>query len=74
MDTLPDRQVARIALMLLKHGQRNDIVGIAHCKRWKFAGWTLWATNKYILLYTIDWSIKENINPRSQLGLAIRKS
>jgi len=77
MDTLPDRQVARLALMLLKHGERT-VETWRHGKEWTFLDWTMYADSVDIIIYKSTpkdpWSCSEWISPRSQLGLAIRKS
>jgi hypothetical protein len=78
MDTLPDRQVARIALMLIKHGDR----GSHNCdqsKEWVYHGWWMYATPRRIEIVHVNrWNDDTfsagTILPRSQLGLAIRKS
>jgi hypothetical protein len=77
MSTLPDRQVARIALMLLKHGERT-LETWRNAKEWTFLDWVMYADPENIVIYKSTpkdpWSATESIPPRSQLGLAIRKS
>jgi hypothetical protein len=70
----PERQVARIALMCIKHGDKNFWPVERQVKSWTFDHWNLYATPNDIQISSRFLDETLHIQPRSQLGLAIRKS